>query len=482
MLLISQTINGQNSLVGDGFGGRLWYKPYNYTVGSYSAYSICDSDRQLLGWGSNQFGQLGIGTNIGSPMPTIIPGMNRVYYFSTGYLMGAIREDRSGWVWGNAAGNLPTKVIDNVTFVDAGINICAFVKSDGSVFSVGANYHGQFGNGAKSWMASLIPSQMKNIHGAVRTAQGQYTTCVLLDDGTVWCAGSDIGGGLGNGISDTSTHLEPIQVNVLSNIIDIKANTISNLALDEFGDVWIWGTNLATNSNAPTPVKIDSLHDIVAISGCNDGTHFMALDEEGICYSFGGNMFGQCGQSITTFSVGVKDVSDHVVDIMAGETFSYLIKDDGSLWASGTTLGSSSNSIWLNLIDSPRYVFTKIDPNIDSFALCQPSEYTFPTDIVNLSGEDIPIFFPNAFSPNEDGLNSIYRAIQSSKNLKIEHYHLSIYNRWGNLLFHTHAIDQGWDGKYRNVTQPIETYFYMATYNLPGKSTRVIKGDLVLIR
>lgn len=66
-VFISAETYSQNSLVGDGFGGRLWYKPSNYTVGSYSAYSICytglcsDGPNELRGWGSNGTNQLGLG-------------------------------------------------------------------------------------------------------------------------------------------------------------------------------------------------------------------------------------------------------------------------------------------------------------------------------------------------------------------------------------------------------------------------------------
>jgi hypothetical protein len=53
-------------MVGDGFGGRLWYNPTNYTVGSYSAYSLCydicgTGETQLYGWGANGYNQLGLG-------------------------------------------------------------------------------------------------------------------------------------------------------------------------------------------------------------------------------------------------------------------------------------------------------------------------------------------------------------------------------------------------------------------------------------
>jgi alpha-tubulin suppressor-like RCC1 family protein len=62
---------------------------------------------QLYGWGSNNTGQLGYNSSIlpsGVITPTPIPNMNNVKYYSTGYNMGAIKNDSSGWVWGSAIG------------------------------------------------------------------------------------------------------------------------------------------------------------------------------------------------------------------------------------------------------------------------------------------------------------------------------------------------------------------------------------------
>lgn len=69
LFLTSNFSFAQNSMVGDGFGGRLWYNPTNYTVGSYSAYSICQDicgtgETQLYGWGDNGYNQLGLGISV----------------------------------------------------------------------------------------------------------------------------------------------------------------------------------------------------------------------------------------------------------------------------------------------------------------------------------------------------------------------------------------------------------------------------------
>ena len=372
-LAFTFTSQAQNSMVGDGFGGRLWYKPTNYTVGSYSAYSICYSGlcnsgvNQLYGWGNNGRGQLGYDPNITlfSNTPIPIPGMTDVKYYSTGYNMGAIKNDGTGWVWGNGLFFLPTQVISNVKFVDASIGTISFVKNDGTVWSLGDNSEGNFGDGT-SGNTSLLPKQMSGINSAVRVANGFVTTYVLLANGIVKSVGNNSNGWLGIGDSILVQISSPTDVLGLTNIVDIKANTYSTAALDAYGNVYVWGDGNCIGdgniSNEYSPKKIGALKNIVAISGCADGAHFLALDSAKNCYAWGVNI-GQMGMGVPGNFDGSTPmlVASNVIDIMAGETFSYIVKEDGTLWCSGY---SNIGSIWLNLSDGSRSDFTQLDPSL----------------------------------------------------------------------------------------------------------------------
>lgn len=410
IFFIPNFIFSQNSMIGDGFGGRLWYTPTNYTVGSYSAYAICGNscgnNAQLYSWGANQYGQLGIGTmglTAGTSTPAIVPGMVDIKYFTTGYCMVAIKNDNSGWVWGQPwlqtpLGTLPIQVITDVNFADAGTFIVAFVKNDGTVWSVGSNRSGSFGDGNITEPTTASPSKMTGISNAVRVAVGQATTIVLLRDGTVWATGKNIRGGLGNNSTLTNIALSPVQVTGLTDIVDIKANEGANLALDKNGDVFAWGSNgwgcigngapYGAYANQVVPVKIPGLSNIVAISGCDDGIHFMALNADHNCYAWGFNAYGQLGTGNYNAVLTPSLVATDVDDIMAGETFSYLVKTDSSLWASGgspysydfTTIGS----IWMNLSNSERRVFTQINPMSPPMNLCQVVKI-FSTNAVQIA-------------------------------------------------------------------------------------------------
>ena len=118
---------------------------------------------------------------------------------------------------------------------------CAFVKNDGTVWMVGEEKFDEYGNGPTLSGWSTTPVQMNGITNAVRTAQGYFTTIVLLTDGTVY--GTGRGEGVGIGLTTNTTRNTPVLIPGLTDIVDIKAATLGNLALDKNGDVFIWGRN-----------------------------------------------------------------------------------------------------------------------------------------------------------------------------------------------------------------------------------------------
>ena len=86
---------------------------------------------------------------------------------------------------------------------------------------------------------------------------------------------------------------------------------------------------------------------------------------------------------------------------------------------------------------------------------------------------------PNAFIPGSDGPNNILKLIRRGEaTLKS----FTIYNRWGNRVFETSDINEGWDGRYSGTPQPMGVYIYVieAAYNTGKKFYR--QGNVTLIR
>ncbi len=95
---------------------------------------------------------------------------------------------------------------------------------------------------------------------------------------------------------------------------------------------------------------------------------------------------------------------------------------------------------------------------------------------------DCYINIPNSFSPNGDGLNDYFfpREILSSG---VKTFTMSIFNRWGEKLFYTAAIDgRGWDGKYNGVIQPLGVYVYMMDVEFKNNIKKTFTGNVTLVR
>ncbi|MEY4875253.1 MAG: hypothetical protein RL708_402, partial [Bacteroidota bacterium] len=91
-----------------------------------------------------------------------------------------------------------------------------------------------------------------------------------------------------------------------------------------------------------------------------------------------------------------------------------------------------------------------------------------------------PVIFPNAFSPNGDGIDDVFKIMNIEDVEKINR--LQIYNRWGELIFATNDKNQVWDGTFNGKLQELDTYVYYCEVTCYGGSILKTKGDVILVR
>ena len=90
------------------------------------------------------------------------------------------------------------------------------------------------------------------------------------------------------------------------------------------------------------------------------------------------------------------------------------------------------------------------------------------------------IRIPNAFSPNGDGLNDKFHILDIGI---VRLINFKVYNRWGELVFETTDIKEGWDGMFRGKKQDIGTYVYfLVAITTESPEEKVQKGSFSLIR
>lgn len=109
-------------------------------------------------------------------------------------------------------------------------------------------------------------------------------------------------------------------------------------------------------------------------------------------------------------------------------------------------------------------------------------QHTDSVEVIFVDCKACVVEMPNAFSPNEDGFNDVFKCVYKS-NCLITNYKLSIYNRWGQEIYTTKNKDEGWDGMYNDVVQPQEVYIYRMEYGIRGTSqTQQSRGPFTLLR
>lgn len=84
-------------------------------------------------------------------------------------------------------------------------------------------------------------------------------------------------------------------------------------------------------------------------------------------------------------------------------------------------------------------------------------------------------FIPNAFSPNGDGVNDVFRVNGLYKNII---FSMMIYDRWGQLVFQSDDVDIAWDGTYGGQVCPPESYVWVVHIGFPGQDI-ITQGDIV---
>ena len=282
-------------------------------AGSYFSLFL-KSDGSLWAMGENTYGQLGNGTNTPSYIPELIVPTNVTAIAAGGDHSLFLKNDGSLWAmgdnqygelgdgitdlpFGSFGTNQPEQIVpNNVTAIAAGSYYSLFRKSDGSLWAMGWNNHGQLGNGSYEnpiySYFGIIPGQIEP-NNVTAIAAGIDHTLFLMTGGSLWAMGNNQSGELGDGTYGTNYPY--------------------------------YGPNL--------PEEITN-SDVTAIAG--GGYHSLFLKSDGTLWGMGYNYYGQLGDgNNTSTNFPQQAMATNVTAIAAGYLHSLFLKSDGSLWAMG---------------------------------------------------------------------------------------------------------------------------------------------------
>jgi gliding motility-associated-like protein len=109
---------------------------------------------------------------------------------------------------------------------------------------------------------------------------------------------------------------------------------------------------------------------------------------------------------------------------------------------------------------------------------CQVSAGSAAVTGLALSPTDDVIYVPNVFTPNGDGTNDIAHA-HGDNIVNLKFY---IYDQWGELIFSSTSVQNGWDGTYKGAREPVGVYVYYLQAVMRDGKNLIKKGSITLIR
>ena len=245
-------------------------------------------------WGANEYGQLGDGGNSGSTgsvTPQQVPGIAGAVKVAAGRHTCAANAAGDLWCWGhNDEGQLgdcdkanqsDPVCLSSGTTVDVcvGYRHSCSLNANGTVQCWGYNTLGQLGDGTST--SRETPALVVNLFAnATSIGCGYDHTCALLDNGTVWCWGSNGYGQVGKGQA-TTREKTPVQVVGIPRAHDVIVGRDYNCAELEDRSLWCWGWNEygqlgnGTADYEPAPVRMLNY-------SCGDGVCDTAGQEDAL--------------------------------------------------------------------------------------------------------------------------------------------------------------------------------------------------------
>ncbi len=138
------------------------------------------------------------------------------------------------------------------------------------------------------------------------------------------------------------------------------------------------------------------------------------------------------------------------------------------LWTPSASLSCSDClSPTANPIETTVYTFLVSDPATN----CNSSDSLKVTVIRNYD-----IWVPTAFSPNGDTKNDFFFV----RGNNVKEFTISVFDRWGNKVFTTSNLAEGWNGEYNNRLLNTGTFVYVLSYTLNDGTTDTQKGNITI--
>lgn len=202
-----------------------------------------------------------------------------------------------------------------------------FLRGDGTLWTAGNNTAGQLGDGTTTNRenAVQVATDVRAIYA------GWWHSFFLKSDGSLWAMGSNSYGQLGDGTTTSTT--QPVQV--MTGVVKVATWERRTLFLKTDGTLWVAGSGAMGSVNvfAANPQPTQLMTDVRDMALGEQ--HLLIVKSNGDLFAAGRNLFGQLGDGTTTDRASLVQVAAGVAAVAAGQEHSAYLKLDGTLWTVG---------------------------------------------------------------------------------------------------------------------------------------------------
>ena len=311
---------------------------------------VIKADKTLYALGRNLSGQLGLGNN------------NNVTNFTQAKQIenGTTQNITSVW---------SIIIYDTSAFV---------IKQDGTLWVTGGNIAGELGLGNTTDQNIFTQAKQiengttQNITNVWSMATSHHSTFVVKKDGTLWATGYNNQGQLGLGNTTDQNHLT--QVTSMSDVYSVVTNNNSTLVVKTDGTLWATGLNVdgqlglgnTTNQNSFTQAKqtqsgtTQNITNVYSVVTNNSSTFVIKTD--GTLWATGRNDGRQLGLGNTTNQNSFIEVTNNVSSVLLSDNVAtFIIKKNQDLWVVGQNYNGQ-----LGVAESTKETLFNLHPNIHS--------------------------------------------------------------------------------------------------------------------
>jgi len=406
-----------------------------------------------------------INVTFNPPVPTTISASGAISFCEGGSVVLSADSVYTAYLWSNAANSNSITVTQSGNFTMSGTNVngCQYASNSITVTEnpnpvlnlVNSNDESCFGAGDGVIAVNATTGTTPYSYVWNTSPQQLTSTASNLSTGSYDVTVYD-----GNQCADTATYSIATPA-----VLTLNVNTITNASCYQTTD----GSITIDITGGTTPYGYS----------WSDGSNNASLQNVGA-----GNFdvtVADANNCSVTSSFVITEPAQIIVQSLVFDTIKFGTEVPLSLVvqpSSGTYTYQWSPANYLSCTNCPNPTFSAIRSFEYEITVTDAGGCTVTGTVKANVKSDKPFFVPNVFTPNGDYQNDVFKLYATGT----VYFHLTVFNRWGEKVYESNNVNDGWDGKYQGKESYSGVYTYVVELTFLDSERRKYIGSVTLLR